>query len=245
MQQAINRAFNILEMVSTDPDAPTSFNEIASGTGLNTGTCANIIKALVARGYLDKLDYKKGYVLGKKLYQLTGFDGYKKDILKVSKPILEELTQRLNENALLAVINGSSRIQLMQTKSNQDVQATSAAEKHVYDSASGRIMLALMTDAELERFVQKYGLPDKAQWKEAATPRGLKKEVESMRESGFAIQESNKQITGVGVGVEENGKCTAAISVFMPTFRYEKTNKALLIKEMMKASARISETMLR
>lgn len=240
MQQAINRAFNILECVSTNPDKPSSFIEIAESTGLNSGTCANIIKAMVERGYLEKLDDKKGYLLGKKLYQLTNFEGYKKDLLKLSRPVLEGLTEKINENVLIAVMNGSSRIVLLQTKSNQDLQATSAIDKHAYDSASGRLLIAMMTDEESGKFVSKYGLPTAAQWKEASTQKGLQKAIEKIRKDGYAVQESQRHITGIALAVTQAGKTIASVGVFMPTFRYEALNKTAFIKEIKIAADKIS-----
>ena len=61
MIQVINRAFDILEYIAKDPDKPKALGEIASDLDLNAGTCANIIKTMVARKYLEKIDKQKGY----------------------------------------------------------------------------------------------------------------------------------------------------------------------------------------
>src|SRR5574340_1645545 len=102
MIQVINRALDILEFLASEPERPKSLSEIAEKLDLNSGTCANIIKTLVNRRYVEKLDKKRGYFLGAKAYGLTGNDGYKKDLIGAAKEILEGLTKKLNENSLLA-----------------------------------------------------------------------------------------------------------------------------------------------
>ena len=240
MQQAINRAFDILEYIGTDPETPSSFSEIATNVGLNTGTCANIINAMVKRGYLEKLEGKKGYLLGKKIYELTSFDGYNKELVKVAKPILEKLTEKVNENASLAVLKGNSRIVLFQTQSKQDIQAISAIDKPAYDSSTGRLLIAMLSDDELNRYISLYGLPTASIWKEATTKKKFAEAIEQIRMEGYAIQESEKHIAGISVTVRQNNKVIAALCVFLPTFRLAAMDKQLLIEELRKASEQIA-----
>ena len=59
MIQVINRALNILELVSKERDREFSLSEIANSLNLNASTCANIIKTLVTRGYLEQQGKKQ------------------------------------------------------------------------------------------------------------------------------------------------------------------------------------------
>ena len=54
MIQVIHRALDIVEFIARDPDKEFGLGEIAESLELNKGTCANIIKTLVNRGYLDQ-----------------------------------------------------------------------------------------------------------------------------------------------------------------------------------------------
>lgn len=243
MQQAINRAFDILEFIGSNPEKPTSFSQIATNVGLNTATCANIINALVKRGYVEKLEDKKGYLLGKKLYELTSFDGYNKDLVQVAKPVLEKLTEKLNENASLAVLKGSSRILLFQTQSKQEIQATSIVDKLAYDSSTGRLLLAMLSDDELARYITSYGLPAASVWKEASTKTGFKKAIERIRAEGYTLQESDKHIAGLSVAVKRNEKVIAAACLFLPTFRLAVLDRRDILADLKKAADQISATL--
>ena len=71
MIQVINRALNILEILAQEPDKEFGLSEIATAVELNAGTCANILKTLVYRNYVEQSGIKKGYKLGYMVYQLT------------------------------------------------------------------------------------------------------------------------------------------------------------------------------
>ena len=64
MIQVINRALNILEIIAHDHNKEWGLSEIANELELNHGTCANILKTLVQRGYVEQMGLKKGYKLG-------------------------------------------------------------------------------------------------------------------------------------------------------------------------------------
>ena len=81
MIQVINRALNILELVSKERDRDFSLGEIANSLNLNASTCANIIKTLVNRGYLEQKAIKQGYKLGAQAYYLTGNFSNRKELL--------------------------------------------------------------------------------------------------------------------------------------------------------------------
>ena len=122
MIQVIHRALDIMEIVAADPDKPKSLSDIANALGLNHGTCANIMKTLVTRKYLEQIGSKKGYILGSKAYTLTGNDAYRKDLIEASSPEMEKLTAATNENTLLAVLNGENRIVIHRISAEQELQ---------------------------------------------------------------------------------------------------------------------------
>jgi DNA-binding IclR family transcriptional regulator len=70
MIQVIHRALNIMEYIATDPDRPKELGDIAEDLKLHAATCANIIKTLVTRQYLVKLEKQKGYLLGPMFYRM-------------------------------------------------------------------------------------------------------------------------------------------------------------------------------
>ncbi len=108
MIQVIGRGFDIIEYLAKEGNRICTLTEIAATAGLNVGTCANIIKTLVERGYDEKVD-GKGYRLGYMFDKLSSINALKNKLVEISKVELEKLADKYNENTLLAVLNGNIR----------------------------------------------------------------------------------------------------------------------------------------
>ena len=109
MIQVINRALDILEYISIDPAKPKLLGHIANDLKLNPATCANIIKTLVNRGYLEKSDIQKGYQIGKQLTHLSSEKYSYQNLIDVADIEMKNITKQLNEKCLLAVLKGDKR----------------------------------------------------------------------------------------------------------------------------------------
>jgi DNA-binding IclR family transcriptional regulator len=102
MIQVLNRAFDILELVASDRGKKFGLGEIADSLGLNHGTCANIIKTMLSREYIDQISIRGGYRLGPKAYYLTGNFPFKKELLSISVELMKSLRSKLNEGIIHA-----------------------------------------------------------------------------------------------------------------------------------------------
>jgi DNA-binding IclR family transcriptional regulator len=109
MIQVVNRALDIIEFIAIDQNKPKQLGEISKTLLLNNGTCANIIKTLVNRGYLEKISNQGGYILGNQLYNLVELETDVKHLISIAEPFMQKATEQLNENTLLAVIKGDKR----------------------------------------------------------------------------------------------------------------------------------------
>ncbi|RIV27262.1 IclR family transcriptional regulator [Fibrisoma montanum] len=241
MIQVVNRALDILEQIAADPEKPKSLSDIADPLGLNHGTCANILKTLVNRNYVEQIGTKKGYILGAKAYSLTGNEAYRKDLLDAARDEMDLVTRKVNENCLLATLKGNMRQVVLRTYAEQDLQVRTADEKHVYDSASGRLLVAMLPDADLDRFVRKYGLPSAEIWPEADTDDKFQTCISAIRSQGYALQVVPKrQIIGLAVAVYKHKNVVASLSIYLPEYRYTVADKTGLIQLLQKAAKHIS-----
>nr|WP_295926261.1 IclR family transcriptional regulator [uncultured Dyadobacter sp.] len=242
MIQVVNRALDILEIVAAEPERPKSLGEIANSLALNHGTCANIMKTLVARKYIEQVGTKKGYILGSRSYTLSGNDAYRKDLIEAAAPEMEKLTNATNENSLLAVLNGDKRIAIHRVSAEQELQVRTADEKHIYDSASGRLLFAMFSDAEIERFISKYGMPSPEMWVEASTDEGLRAVTAQIRREHCAFQVlPGRQVVGLAVPVYKNERIVASLSIYLPEYRFMAIDKLTLINLLKTTAQKITQ----
>ncbi|CAK7028902.1 MAG TPA: hypothetical protein DC024_05900 [Clostridiales bacterium] len=243
MIQVINRALNILELVSKERDRDFSLGEIANSLNLNASTCANIIKTLVNRGYLEQKGIKQGYKLGVQAYYLTGNFSNRKELLKASVIPLQELRDILNESCILTIMKENMRVTLHKELSSQELQVVSnGEEKNIYLTATGRIVLACQNINTQLDFIKKYGLPG-SMWPEVINEKDLIDELNKIKRKQLAIHFDGAFIVGVGAPIYKNGDVVAAIGVYLPEVRFNYKMQERIFVEISRTAQLISEKM--
>ena len=241
MIQVLHRAFDILELIARDQPKTLSLGEIANELKLNHATCANIIKTMVTRNYLEQLGPKKGYKLGYMAYHLIGDRSFEDRLKRSAAEVMEGLTEKLNETSLLATLKTQYRLIIHQVHAERDLMVRSSVEKEAYNSASGRLLLAMLPDNALEAFVDKYGLPSNNIWPEATSAAKLRRELGSIRATGFARQVTTSHIVGLACGVKEKYGVVASLAVYLPVSRLDEQKETQVLEAMREAALRIGE----
>ncbi len=230
MIQVVHRALNILEYVAKDGNKPKLMGQIAQDLDLNTATCANIIKTLVQRGYLEKSDLQKGYIIGPQLKELTGKQQPHVKLIAAASIQMDLISEQLNEKCLLAVLKADKRQVIYKNNCSQVVQATTPDEKKAYDSSTGRLLVAMLPDEALEKFVQNYGLPSSSIWPDADSPAKFMAQIQQIQKNRYALIEDSKQVIGIASPVYQQNELVASLSIYLPAFRFSNTVRKKMIQ---------------
>jgi DNA-binding IclR family transcriptional regulator len=241
MIQVIHRALDILETVASDRSRLFTLSEIAGRHQLNSATCANIIKTLVSRGYLEQHGRKTGYRLGAMSYLLTGNYSHKQKLLEAAIEPMNALSSSLNEGCILSVLKENVRILLHEIKSTHELQVINKKEKDVYLTSTGRMILACMEELDQKEFIRKYGLPSPDVWIGIEDEEDLLVELQRIRKKQMAIQVSNTRIVGIAVPIFANGKVIASLGIYLPETRYTTSMQERIPEELKNAGERINK----
>ncbi|MCY7351729.1 MAG: IclR family transcriptional regulator [Cytophagaceae bacterium] len=241
MVLVIVKAFDILEFVARDQSRAFTLTEIAEALQLNQATCANILRTLVEKNYLEHVGRKKGYRLGPMAYNLTGSQAYGQNLVVAAKDAMENLTANLNETSLLGVLRNQKRYILHLVNSDQDLQVRSRTERSVYETATGRLLLAYLPDKEREAFLQTNGFPAEEIWPEASSAAGLEVALQKIRTDEFAPTHSRSHIIGLAVPIRNGPQVVAALSIFLPEIRCSTQRKKEIVVALRKAAEAISQ----
>lgn len=241
MIQVVNRALDILELIAQDRSRLYTLNEIASRLNLNKGTCANIIKTMVNRGYIDQEGRMKGYRLGSMSYLLTGNYLYKQELLKISKELMDNLSKELNEGCILSVLKGNMRLILHEVISSNELQVINKVEKEAYQTSTGRMILACLEKKEQKLFIQKYGLPHSDVWPGIEDEDDLVHELHKINKKQIAEQTSTAHIVGVAVPIYKKNQIIASLGVYLPQTRYSPSMQNKTINCLRKTAKSINE----
>ena len=241
MIRVLHKAFDILEFLVAEADRPRGLGEISGDLGLNAGTCANILKTMVRRGYVEQVAPKKGYLLGPMAYHLAGRRPYRRDLLKAAEPAIADLAKDVHETVLLVTLCQCRRFILCEARGDQDVQVRSdiIASDDVYETPTGRLLLAHLAAEQLKAFVTTRGLPG-AVWPEARSRSGLKRALEGIREAGRVVDVSKPQVAAAAFPIRDEEAIVAALGLYLPRFRFKGTHRKRVLAGLQGTAKRIS-----
>jgi DNA-binding IclR family transcriptional regulator len=102
----------------------------------------------------------------------------------------------------------------------------------VYGSATGRVVLAYLSQVEQDEYVRTFGLPGD-QWSDASSPGALKLELERIRDAGMAkrLSEDGYAIYLAGLVFGPGHRVLASILVTLPTIRFHDQYQRLILSE--------------
>jgi DNA-binding IclR family transcriptional regulator len=241
MIQVIHRALDILELIAQDRSRLYTLSEISSQLKLNNATCANIIKTLVVRGYLEQAGRKTGYRLGSMSYLLTGNYSHKQELLAAATEPINQLSDLLNESSILSVLKEDTRLVLYEVKSTHELQVINKKEKEAYRTSTGRMILACMEEKEQKEFIRKFGLPSPDAWSGIEDEEDLMTELNKIRKKQLAVQTSKAQVVGVAIPVYKDQKIIASLGVYLPFSRYTPSMQEKILNELRKTGDLINK----
>ncbi len=119
--QSIERAFEVLEILSETGNEPIRLGDLARRTGLNAPTCARIVQTLVALGYAAQVGRMAGYVTGPMVHVVADRCAARPDLVHRLRPALEALAATLRETAVLAMLAGERRLSLLEIQGDREL----------------------------------------------------------------------------------------------------------------------------
>jgi len=243
MIKVLHKGFDILEFLAQTPGKPRPLADIAGQLKMHPATCANIIQTMVRRNYAEQIAPKKGYLLGPALFQITRNGPYRKDLVASAEPQMIKLAKTVNETVLLATLRLGRRFILSQINGQQQIQVSAQAlfQDNVYDTATGRLLLAYSPEHELEKVISEQGLPGK-RWPEVKSLTAFKNVLVEIRKKGWVCHFTNEELVGLAFPVwgREN-QVIAALGMFLPRFRFKGAHKNAIMKGMSATASAISK----
>jgi len=244
MIQVINKAFDMLEYLAKDPRRRIKLNEISGHFKINPGTCANILKTLVQRGFVDQEKVRGGYLLGPMIYYLSRSSAYRADLVAAAEPVMADVVKKVNESVLLAILRGNKRFVVLQMDGKQSVQVNHDMffQENIYQTATGRLLLAYLSEQEQDALIAEKGLPGFS-WPEASSLKKIKIELNAIRRRGWVIHQPFAELIAIACPISENGKVVASLGLFLPAFRFKGAHKTEIMRVMSASSVAISARM--
>ncbi|MEE1939730.1 IclR family transcriptional regulator [Streptomyces sp. TRM 70361] len=244
---AVNRALDILELF-LDGDGVLSAPEITRRLGLPRTTVHELVTTLAARSYLVPVPEQPGrYRLGVRNYQLGSRYAEQLDLAAEGRRVAGEVAETCDETVHVAVLEGTDVIYIAKVDSTRAVRMVSAAGRRLpaHCTAVGKMLLASLPEEELgTRLPGPGGEPLRAMTENSITsPDELREALARIRARGIAVEEreSNPDVSCVAAPVRDSaGRVVAALSISVPTIRWNGRRRAELEALVVRGAADLS-----
>ncbi|MBM3706790.1 MAG: helix-turn-helix domain-containing protein [Actinobacteria bacterium] len=233
--KVIEKVIQILEVICISEN-DVKLKNIIQKTNLNQATAYHIISTLLYHGLISKNNKDKKFSIGPKFLYLAQkyFDGtylYNELFLK-----MEKLSQKINENSYIFLLDYSFPILLKSFKCTHSVRPVdhSIQLTQSHASAWGKLLLSTLSEAKLVEHCQKYKL-NKFTKNTITNINNLKKELENVKKVGYSFdnEETEEGLYCIGLKKEDHIKNTIfGLVISIPKQRFSEKLKIKIIEEL-------------
>ncbi|WP_319569062.1 IclR family transcriptional regulator [Cohaesibacter marisflavi] len=200
-----------------------SISEIVETTGLPRTTVHRIVASLRDVGMLDQDGRRQTYRLGLKMFYFGSVVIANLDLTGNSRPHILSLHQLTGEAVHLHIFDGSHMVCIEREEmgENRLTTLTTIEGAPTYCTSVGKAFLAYQDDKLVNRIAKEEGLEARTE-KTITDLSALKKELETVRTNGYAIDDEENElgIRCVGAPIRDSrGQVFASISVSGTTER--------------------------
>lgn len=229
MIKSVQKAINILTLISNNLGQPVTVSKISEQLSINKSTCCHLLDTLETEGFVTNISRSRGYILGPAAYCLTRFDNYKNQFIATVKPIISYLHKNLKHTVALAIIEAEQKY-IIDYIDEDDLyeDKPKIMSDDIYRTATGRAILANMHPDKIYKIYQKFGKPKPNEWNEITSLNDLYTFAKkSKKEQIFkSVHHNNDGIySGFASPLFSKKGCAGAIGIGV------KTKKPLSVKE--------------
>jgi IclR family pca regulon transcriptional regulator len=190
--------------------------DLATGAGVSRSTAFRLIYTLEAEGLIARTPDGRRYAMTGEVLGL-GFQYLStRSIGEVAQPFLEELSGRTQLSTYLAVLDGRDVVYVAHVPAQASLVSSLrvGARQDAWSTSSGRILLAALGDAALDRFIERHLTA-----REKLKPAALRRQIDADRKAGVVHKRSDydPHMASCAAPVRGNsGEVVAAVTAIGP-----------------------------
>ncbi|MBS4205521.1 IclR family transcriptional regulator [Lederbergia citrea] len=236
--QTIERALDIIFSLA-EAETILTVSEIAEKVAIPESTAYRLIKTLEQYGMVERktvgqISLGLGILdLARSLQQQLD-----RELITIARPIMEGLSNKINETSILCVRSGSQVICVQSIEARQILRLSVEIGKilPLYLGASGKAILAFENKHIIERLLRPIS--------DASMKRSVEVEIEKIKKQGYCLTfgEVDTNIFGLAVPIYDCDKrVIASLTVAGPTERWTQENREEFVNEVVSAASEISK----
>lgn len=212
--QSLERGLLVINSFSRDTPTQT-LSEVAEQTGLTRATARRVLLTLGELGYVSQRG--RAFSLTPKVLDLGYSFLSSFHVVELAQPTMERLVDQVHESSSMSVLDGSEIVYVARVPTTRIMTISLALGSRLpaYPTSMGRVLLAGLSDEELEEYVGTTKF-------EKLTPHTItaagefRQVVRRVREQGYALvdQELEEGVRSVAAPIRNGrGNVIAAVNV--------------------------------
>lgn len=189
----LDKGLRILELLATDEaDDGLTLTELGRRLGMHRTTLFRFLATLRTRGYVERDPATDRYTLGLGVLALASRQLSSLDIRHAARPALVALRDELDEMVHLTILDNDEVMTIERVEGRHPVslQTEIGARRPVYCTASGKSILAFLSEADQERILARPMPAITAHT--LRCPEMLRAQLATIRQSGVAIDDEER-----------------------------------------------------
>ncbi len=241
--KSLDKAINIIETMARI-DGDIDLASLSKKIKMPKSTLLRLLTTLKNHNLVKQDSETKRFSLGLGLVALGKAAESNFNLAREVHPFLVELSEKTGETASLSTMEGDHAVYIDQVVSKSMIrgQPRIGLSLDLYCSSGGKVLLSGLDDEKLDAFFARNTLTKKTE-KTVVDAERIKKEIQKIREQGYATDDEEVEVGGRCVAAplkNKQGDIIAAISVMGPTTRIRQKDFSRLAdvvkEEVMKAS---------
>lgn len=241
--KSAKKIFHILEELARN-GGKMKLKDISKNLGYPPSTTHRLLNTLTELGYVDQDPTSSDYNIGVKVLSLASSTLSGLDLGNIALNYLCALRDRTGETANLVVNDGNESLYIQKAESRAMVRVFALIGKRapLHATGVGKVMLADKQWGEVREIFAETGTPRITKYTITDLDE-MKLELEKIRRRGYAYDNEECELGAFCVAApvrDYTGKVIASMSVSIPTNRFSKITKEMLIKEVLTQSSKLS-----
>ncbi|WP_434688838.1 IclR family transcriptional regulator [Hungatella sp. SB206] len=222
--KSLVKVFAILECFSNS-EPELGISEISRKLGMLKSTVYNIVATCEALGYLVQNKESGKYYLGVKFLQFSYIVNNHMGLRNVFLPYMQQIANDVRETVYMGIPHGDEVLYIECCSPMPQTSQRTILGEHapMYCTGLGKAMMAFLPEQEQKEYTSR---PLEPYTETTITDsQTLLKELETIRQRGYAIDDMEHEYGVVCIGVPvfgNDGRVVAAVSVSAPSLRLKK-----------------------
>lgn len=247
MRRRLNSANNVVDILEAFAFvSPTwTVSTLARRLGLSKASTYTLLANLESRKLIEKDDETSVYRFGIRFWEIGLKVAASNRLSIVCDPWLKKLRDQGAESCYLAIYDRGEVLYVGKAESENPIQAytTLGARAPCYCTASGKVLLGALEDAEVKRVLM--GPFTAFSATTITNSNEAWKAIKKARKQGFALSsgEWRAEVQSVAVPLIIHNQTPAAICITGPAYRFKTTRALALVRDLKRAASEIQATL--